>query len=263
MPTLNLKRTHKSVKSYYAALDQFARLDVTHETAVRAAFQGLLAHCARQCRWTLVPEFGVSTGRGRRIVVDGALVDDFRLTHGCWEAKGHPRRSAGGGGAQVCGGLPARQYPVSDAAAGDAVAERAAGAGRGFDGRGAVDRDAADVLRLPAAGVCGVGGGRRPVQGQGRGHRAGPGPADPAGAEKQPHLHRRVRRIFGQMPPVDQPEPGRGRGRGDADPAPADRAPFPHGVQPPGLHPPQRNRLRDRECDRRAYLPLLQPRRIF
>ena len=87
MPTLNLKPTHKSVKSYYAALDQFAKLDVTHETAVRAAFQALLGHCARQCRWTLVPEFGVSTGRGRRIVVDGALVDDFRLTHGCWEAK--------------------------------------------------------------------------------------------------------------------------------------------------------------------------------
>ena len=87
MPTLNLKPTHKSVKSYYAALDQFARLDVTHETAVRAAFQTLLGHCARQCRWTLVPEFGVSTGRGSRIVVDGALVDDFRLTHGCWEAK--------------------------------------------------------------------------------------------------------------------------------------------------------------------------------
>ena len=87
MPTLNLKPTHKIVKSYYAALDQFARLGVTHETAVRGAFQGLLEHCARQCRWTLVPEYGVSTGRGKRIVVDGALVDDFRLTHGCWEAK--------------------------------------------------------------------------------------------------------------------------------------------------------------------------------
>ena len=87
MPALNLKPTHKPVKSYYAALDQFARLDVTHETAVRGAFQALLEHCARQCKWTLVPEFGVSTGRGRRIVVDGALVDDFRLTHGCWEAK--------------------------------------------------------------------------------------------------------------------------------------------------------------------------------
>ena len=42
MPTLNLKPTHKSVKAYYAALEQFAKLDVTHETAVRAAFQTLL-----------------------------------------------------------------------------------------------------------------------------------------------------------------------------------------------------------------------------
>ena len=87
MPTLSLKPTHKPVKTYYAALDQFAKLGVTHETAVRAAFQALLEHCARQCKWTLVPEYGVSTGRGKRIVVDGALVDDFRLTHGYWEAK--------------------------------------------------------------------------------------------------------------------------------------------------------------------------------
>ena len=87
MPTLNLKPTHKPVKTYYAALDQFAKLGVTHETAVRAAFQTLLEHCARQCKWTLVPEYGVRTGRGKRIVVDGALVDDFRLTHGYWEAK--------------------------------------------------------------------------------------------------------------------------------------------------------------------------------
>ena len=87
MPTLNLKPTHKPVKTYYAALDQFARLGVTHETAVRGAFQGLLENCARQCKWTLVPEYGVGTERGKRIVVDGALVDDFRLTHGYWEAK--------------------------------------------------------------------------------------------------------------------------------------------------------------------------------
>ena len=47
MPTLNLKPTHKPIKAYYAALEQFAKLDVTHETAVRGAFQGLLEHCAR------------------------------------------------------------------------------------------------------------------------------------------------------------------------------------------------------------------------
>ena len=66
MPTLSLKPTHKSVKIYYAALDQFAKLGVTHETAVRTAFQGLLEHCARQFKWTLVPEFGVSMRQGRR-----------------------------------------------------------------------------------------------------------------------------------------------------------------------------------------------------
>ena len=87
MPTLNLKPTHKPVKTYYAALDRFARLGVTHETAVRAAFQSLLEHCARQCGWTLVPEHALSTRRDKRIVVDGALIDDFRLTHGYWEAK--------------------------------------------------------------------------------------------------------------------------------------------------------------------------------
>ena len=87
MPTLNLKPTHKPIKSYYAALDRFANLGVTHETAVRTAFQDLLQHCARQAGWTLVPEHAVNPRRGRRIIVDGALIDDFRLTHGYWEAK--------------------------------------------------------------------------------------------------------------------------------------------------------------------------------
>ena len=44
MPTLNLKSTHKPIKNYYAALDQFDRLGVTHESAVRTAFQSLLQH---------------------------------------------------------------------------------------------------------------------------------------------------------------------------------------------------------------------------
>ena len=87
MPVLNLKPTHKVVKDYYGALERFARLGVTHESAVRAAFQALLESCARQCGWTLVPEFALSGRRGKRIVADGALVDDFRLTHGYWEAK--------------------------------------------------------------------------------------------------------------------------------------------------------------------------------
>ena len=87
MPTLNLKPTHKPVKAYYESLDQFDRLGVTHETAVRSAFQSLLESCGKQFGWTLVPEHPMALNRNKRIVVDGALIDDFRLPHGYWEAK--------------------------------------------------------------------------------------------------------------------------------------------------------------------------------
>ena len=59
MQRLELKATHKPVQNYYAALRQFDDLGVTHETAVRSAFQGLLDHCAHQHDWTLVPEWEI------------------------------------------------------------------------------------------------------------------------------------------------------------------------------------------------------------
>ena len=87
MTTLNLRPTHRIIRDYYNALDQFDRLGVAHEGAVRSAFQSLLQGCARQFDWTLVPEHSMTVRRDRRIVVDGALMDNFRLTHGYWEAK--------------------------------------------------------------------------------------------------------------------------------------------------------------------------------
>lgn len=87
MPTLNLKPTHKPVKAYYESLDKFDKLGVTHESAVRSAFQSLLESCGKQFKWTLVPEYSITLRRNKRIAVDGALIDDFRLTHGIWEAK--------------------------------------------------------------------------------------------------------------------------------------------------------------------------------
>ena len=87
MTSLNLKPTHKIIKDYYNALDQFDRLGVAHEGAVRSAFQSLLQGCARQFDWTLVPEHSMTGIQNRRIVVDGVLMDNFRLTHGYWEAK--------------------------------------------------------------------------------------------------------------------------------------------------------------------------------
>lgn len=87
MERLNLKPTHKSVQNYYEALRQFKTIDVSHEGAVRSAFQNLLEHCGRQFGWKLVPEWPIKRDRAHSLRVDGALVDEYRLTHGFWEAK--------------------------------------------------------------------------------------------------------------------------------------------------------------------------------
>ena len=84
---MNLKPTHKAVKDYYTALDQYARLRITHEGAVHSAFQSLLESCARQEKWTLVTEHSMSSLIDTRIFVDGALVNEFTLSRGDWEAK--------------------------------------------------------------------------------------------------------------------------------------------------------------------------------
>ncbi len=77
----------KAVKSYYSALEQFRALDITRETAVRDAFQDLLKECGRQFGWTLVPEWPLARAGRVPLRADGALVDEFRLRHGLWEAK--------------------------------------------------------------------------------------------------------------------------------------------------------------------------------
>ena len=87
MERLNLKPTHKPVQNYYEALRQFKTIGVSHEGAVRSAFQTLLEHCGRQFDWKLVAEWQIKRNHGHPLRVDGALVDEFRLTHGFWEAK--------------------------------------------------------------------------------------------------------------------------------------------------------------------------------
>ena len=94
MTTLNLKPTHKPVRAYYESLQRFESIGVSHETAVRSAFQSLLEYCGKQFNWILVPEHsmtplikGARGVKNKRIVVDGALIDNFQLPHGYWEAK--------------------------------------------------------------------------------------------------------------------------------------------------------------------------------
>ena len=88
MPTLNLKPTHKSIVTYYDALHQYRHHGVSHETAVRAAFQALLEACARQRDWTLICEYTRRLPGSTAIRLDGALLDEHSLPRGTWEAKG-------------------------------------------------------------------------------------------------------------------------------------------------------------------------------
>jgi len=84
---LALKPTHKAVIGYYDALRRFEKLGVKHEGAVRSAFQVLLDDCARQLGRKLVPEYPYHRRGQKPLRVDGAIVDEFNLAHGLWEAK--------------------------------------------------------------------------------------------------------------------------------------------------------------------------------
>src|SRR5260221_12871998 len=46
----------KAIDHYYNELESYHTHKVTHETAVRSAFQNLLAAFAQSANWTLIPE---------------------------------------------------------------------------------------------------------------------------------------------------------------------------------------------------------------
>ncbi len=87
MPQLNLKPTHKPIRDYYATLQQYEQHDVTHEGAVSAPFETLLNTCARQVNATLIPQYAMRTATDDRIVIDGAVIDEYGIPLAYWEAK--------------------------------------------------------------------------------------------------------------------------------------------------------------------------------
>ncbi|MCH8028945.1 MAG: N-6 DNA methylase [Candidatus Dadabacteria bacterium] len=87
MHTLNLKPTHKALKSYYKGLEDYNTLNVNYEEAVKVPFQHLLEHCSRQFKWIVQPGYKIHHRNNSYISVDAALIDEFNLTHGFWEAK--------------------------------------------------------------------------------------------------------------------------------------------------------------------------------
>ncbi len=87
MPALNIKPTHKPIKTYYAELEKYTHLGEQNEGTVRAAFQTVLQHYCNQVDLTLLCEKSHYTPEKRRITPDGEVVDTFGLPHGHWEAK--------------------------------------------------------------------------------------------------------------------------------------------------------------------------------
>ena len=87
MPKLNLKPTHKAIRNYYATLQQYDQHNATHEGAVSNPFAFLLDTCAKQLNATLIPQYGMHTPKGNRIVIDGVVLDEYGLPFAYWEAK--------------------------------------------------------------------------------------------------------------------------------------------------------------------------------
>ncbi len=73
----------KAVEQYYKDLAAYRAKKVTHETAVRSAFQNILALFSQSVGWTLIPEQTLPSGKRP----DGTLRDSFNLPRGYWEAK--------------------------------------------------------------------------------------------------------------------------------------------------------------------------------
>jgi hypothetical protein len=57
-----IKPAHKAIQTYYQTLRDYSEHHVGHETALRSAFQNLLADLAKTHHWLLVPEQSTRIG---------------------------------------------------------------------------------------------------------------------------------------------------------------------------------------------------------
>jgi hypothetical protein len=81
-----IKPTHKAIQAYYDALKVYGTQAVLHETALRSAFQNLLAVTGKEKKWDLIPELTLKLG-GKQVRPDGTFRDEWHLPRGYWEAK--------------------------------------------------------------------------------------------------------------------------------------------------------------------------------
>ena len=84
---LQRKATQQAITAYFSELSKLAELGFAHEGAVAPAFANILRAGAQPFGWTLTEQYTRKLADGRSIRIDGALLDDFNLAHGYWEAK--------------------------------------------------------------------------------------------------------------------------------------------------------------------------------
>jgi predicted helicase len=87
MPYLNLKANSQPVQTFYREIKEKQQLSFLHEGAVAPHFSKLLQYCGRQFNWTLIEQYPIARLGRHPLKADGALLDEFKLVHGLWEAK--------------------------------------------------------------------------------------------------------------------------------------------------------------------------------
>jgi hypothetical protein len=87
MPHLNLKSSHKIIKTFYQEITALSELNISTEGAVAPAFASILRYCAGQSDLQLVEQYPLNRDGKHPIRTDGTLLDQFELRHGIWEAK--------------------------------------------------------------------------------------------------------------------------------------------------------------------------------
>ncbi len=83
---MNIKSTHKVIKDYYSEIKKLKSLDYDNEGTVAPFFANILRFYVKQFKWILVEQYPMKN-KGFSIRPDGAIVDEFKLVHGIWEAK--------------------------------------------------------------------------------------------------------------------------------------------------------------------------------
>lgn len=78
--------SHPAIREYHRVLSEFRSQNVEHESALRHAFQNLLADTARLHGWSLIAELSAKAG-GHTVRPDATLRDANSLPRGYWEAK--------------------------------------------------------------------------------------------------------------------------------------------------------------------------------